>query len=343
MNVLSLEHISSPESSSVLHKPTKSISLKTLQDFPMQVFDIPEAGDLRGLSIVDHDVVWLGGTKGCIVQTDNQGKNWTVNFISEVNGLDFRALHAFNSQEACAMSVGLSQDKLARIYRTSSGGKSWEAVFQTDIPNVFLNAMAFWDEQNGIVLGDPIDGQFIFFKTKDGGHNWNQLIPYTLPFALPNEAVFAASNSCLTVNGTNHVWFATGRGANARVFYSSDQGLNWKVSATSINPLNGSSGIFSVAFRNEKEGIAVGGDYTAPLQFSDTNIIITHNGGLEWHPYKCKGLSGLYLSSVAWTSEKDAIVVEGGTKTFNAVSFKKGCLWAVGPKGKCARYSLFSS
>lgn len=340
MNSVKIEAPNLIEFSELSIEKKTSLSLKLIQDLPLQTFKIPEAGDLRGLSIVNDDVIWAGGTKGTIVRTENGGKNWSVSSISDIEGLDFRAVHAFNSKEACAMSVGHSQKQLARIYRTDDEGKSWQLVFSAETPDIFLNAMAFWDANHGIVLGDPIDGAFVLFKTENGGRSWERLIPHHLPLALPNEAAFAASNSCLTLQGTDHVWFATGRGPAARVFHSSDRGCNWEVKETCMKPYNDSSGIFSLAFRNENEGIAVGGDHKSSLYFLDANVLVTHDGGLHWHPQKQTSLSGLYLSSVAWISETEAIVVGGYSETLNTVSCFNRYLWAVGPGGVCARYAL---
>jgi photosystem II stability/assembly factor-like uncharacterized protein len=312
-------------------------TLQLAQDFPLQKFTIPKVGDLRGLSVVPDFSVWVSGTNGSVACTDNSGESWTVSSICDVPGLDFRAIHGFNAQEACAMSVGLSQDKLARIYRTSDQGNSWKLVFQTDTPNVFLNAMKFWDDKNGIVLGDPIQNEFVLFTTSDGGYTWKRLIPSSMPLALPNEAVFAASNSCLAVQEDRLVWFATGRGPVARVFFSSDRGHHWNVADTPLFTRSETSGIFSLAFRNCKEGIAVGGDYKSS-HFPEANVLITEDGGLHWQPHKNKHLAGLYLSSVAWISETNAVAIEGNSKIFNSVSSVNGSIWAVGAQGACARY-----
>ena len=51
---------------------------------------------------------------------------------------------------------------------------------------------------------------------------------------LPNEAAFAASGTCLIVQGTSNVWIGTGGGERARVFRSTDRGRTWSVSDTPI-------------------------------------------------------------------------------------------------------------
>jgi hypothetical protein len=45
------------------------------------------------------------------------------------------------------------------------------------------------------------------------------------------------------------------------VFRSNDGGVTWKVADTPIMTGVASAGIFSLAFSDEKNGVAVGGDY----------------------------------------------------------------------------------
>ena len=34
------------------------------------------------------------------------------------------------------------------------------------------NRIAFWDEKNGILAGDPVDGRLVVLRTADGGATW---------------------------------------------------------------------------------------------------------------------------------------------------------------------------
>jgi photosystem II stability/assembly factor-like uncharacterized protein len=87
-----------------------------------------------------------------------------------------------------------------------------------------------------------------------------------MPAALPGEGAFAASNTCLLLSG-EEVFFGTG-GPAARVFRSPDSGRTWTVVGTPIAHGNVSSGIFSIARRNEKGIVVVGGDYQDPKRAS---------------------------------------------------------------------------
>src|SRR5262249_11294480 len=136
--------------------------------------------------------------------------------------------------------------------------------------------------------------------TNDGGANWNRLPDEELPQALPNEGAFAASGSCLTAHGSQDVWFCTGGAKHSRVFHSDDRGHHWSVSDTPILAGVESAGIFSIAFRDAKRGVAVGGDFRRPAETGAT-AAITADGGTTWtlidRPFP-------YRSAVAWSGDR---------------------------------------
>jgi hypothetical protein len=122
---------------------------------------------------------------------------------------------------------------------------------------------------------------------------------------------------------------------------------------------NASSGIFSLAFSDAKNGIAVGGDYAHPESSDLPNILLTSDGGATWQAGAATTPAGMYLSSVVrlpflgdraiffavgikgfvssvggWKRLGDenlnsAAVAEVPPKSFGAVD-----VWAVGPEGR---------
>ena len=163
----------------------------------------------------------------------------------------------------------------SRIYKTSDAGEHWTLQLTNPDPKGFFDAIAFWDAQHGIVVGDPLEGRAEVLTTDDGGASWQRRNP---PGALPNEGSFAASNSCLTLFGERDVWFATGGPGAARVFHSNDRGRTWTVATTPIRNDGPSAGIFSLAFADARHGIAVGGDYSKDKE-DRQNIALTTDGG----------------------------------------------------------------
>lgn len=314
--------------------------------------EVRTAASLRGLSVVDGGVVWASGTGGTVIRTVDGGKTWSVMIVPGAEKLDFRGIRAFDGNTAVVISSGPAEKGQAHIYRTGDGGKTWKDVYEQKTPGVFFDAIAFWDRKHGIVLSDPVDGRFALFTTSNGGAAWKQIPPSALPPALPNEGAFAASNSCLTIQGERNVWFATGGATVARVFRSNERGRSWSVSETPMHPANASSGIFSLAFSDSRNGVAVGGDYVHPENSDLPNLMLTSDGGKTWQAGTPTIPAGVYFSSVAPLpqSGKDIFVAVGikgafvfvggwskaGDQNLNSVAAAKSGaqhVLAVGPKG----------
>jgi photosystem II stability/assembly factor-like uncharacterized protein len=316
----------------------------------------------RGLSAVSADVVWASGTGGTVIRTLDGGKNWDVRVVAGAEKLDFRGIRAFDADHAVIMSTGNAEKGLARIYRTADGGRSWELTFDVKTAGVFFDSIAFWDRQRGIVLSDPVDGHFVLFRTEDGGTTWTQIPPEKLPAALNGEGSFAASNSCIALEGARNIWFVTGGASVARVLRSNDGGETWEVVDTPVRPANPSSGLFSIAFRDANYGVAVGGDYTKPNASPRPTVLRTKDGGQTWEAIGGPAEPmGLFFSSVAFVPSNGAaasgipvmwMVGPGGAvmkaegkpwafespKNFNDVAVAGGnTAWAVGPEGFVAR------
>jgi photosystem II stability/assembly factor-like uncharacterized protein len=305
--------------------------------------------DFRGLCVVSPKVAWVSGTRGTYARTTDGGKTWSVATVPGAEKLDFRAVKAFGEATAYLLSAGAGA--ASRIYKTTDGGKSWVMQFKSADPAAFFDAIAFWDEKHGIALGDPVKGQFQLMVTADGGARWKPLAAKTLPRALPGEGAFAASGTCLVTWGEKDVWFATGGARTARVFRSRDRGQTWEVRETPVAAGAASAGIFSIAFRDRDHGMVVGGDYRKPHQVG-ANAATTSDGGKTWTLLD-KRLP--YRSAVAWAKDRWVAVGTSGShvsrddgntwkaldrENYNSALFTpSGEGWAVGPKGRIARFA----
>jgi photosystem II stability/assembly factor-like uncharacterized protein len=310
---------------------------------------IKSEADFRGLCAVSAKVAWVCGTRGTYGRTVDGGKTWSAGTVPEADKLDFRDVEAFGETTAYLLSAGPGEG--SRIYKTTDGGKTWSPQFKNSEPKAFFNAIAFWDEKHGIALSDPVKGRFQLIATDDGGTNWKPLPEKSLPEALPNEGAFAASGTCLITQGEKDVWFCTGGAKTARVFHSDDRGQNWSVVETPILAGIESAGIFSIAFRDRKHGVIVGGDYRKPDATSATGAV-TSDGGKTWTPID-KPLP--FRSCVAWAKDRwvaagisgsDYSPDDGATwkpldrEKYNAVGFTAtGEGWAAGPKGRIAKFA----
>ncbi len=304
--------------------------------------------DFRGLSAVSPNVAWVSGTKGTYGLTTDGGTTWSAGVVPGAEKLDFRDVEAFGETTAYLLSAGPGEQ--SRIYKTVDGGKTWALQFKCSDPDAFFDAMAFWDAENGIALGDPVKGHFQLIATNDGGAHWNPVPENGLPPALPKEGAFAASGTCLITHGTKDVWFGTGGAKTARVVYSHDRGQHWKVSETPLPAGIESAGIFSIAFRDRDHGIIVGGDYRKSNGVGAT-AAVTADGGKTWtlidNPFP-------FRSGVAWAHDRWVAVGTSGShvslddgatwkmldrQNYNSVAFTStGEGWAAGPNGRIARW-----
>lgn len=184
---------------------------------------------------------------------------------------EFRAI-AHTSTDFFMLSVA----NPALLYKTGDKG-SMELVYTEEGENVFYDSMAFWNDKEGIALGDNVGGCLSIIITRDGGYSWTKLSCAQLPEALDGEGAFAASNTNIVVQG-NKGWIGTTKG---RVFYTDDKGLSWSAVQTPILRDKPTQGIYSIDFYDSLLGIAIGGDYTEPDK-RKANKAISHDGGKSW-------------------------------------------------------------
>ncbi|MDX2033841.1 MAG: glycosyl hydrolase [Blastocatellia bacterium] len=303
----------------------------------------------RGLSAVSDQVAWASGTKGTFLRTVDGGRTWQTGAVAGAEALDFRDVDAFDAQTACLLSIG--KGEASRIYRTTDGGKTWGLQFKNSDPEAFFDAMAFWDRRHGIAMSDPVDGRFVILTTDDGGATWTRQPAERMPPALPNEGGFAASGTCITVEGRSNVWFGTGGARAARVFRSTDRGRTWTVAETPLLAGIPSAGVFSLAFRDARNGVAVGGDYQKPPG-TERTLAFTSDGGLNWRLPDGPTPAG-FRSGVVWL-RGGALVAVGTSgsdyssngvdwtpldqENYNVVAIaRSGAIWAAGPRGRIAK------
>jgi hypothetical protein len=173
---------------------------------------------LRGIHNVGGGVAWASGTEGTVLRTEDGGYLWqTCATPPGAEKLDFRGIQAFDENTAIVMSSG--KGDLSRLYKTTDGCRTWKLLFTNPDKEGFWDAIQFDKESNkgysshdhcfGAIVGDPIDGFFPMFLTFDCGEHWERQLRQS-PKATEGEGLFAASNSCLEVDGLGSRSFVTG-------------------------------------------------------------------------------------------------------------------------------------
>jgi photosystem II stability/assembly factor-like uncharacterized protein len=246
------------------------------QDAQLKKVDTKTDAYFRGLSVVDDRVAWVSGSKGYVGRTIDGGKSIRMMQVKNFEDKEFRSLYAFDSLNAITANAGSP----AYVLRTTDGGLNWAIVYQNNHQEAFIDGMDFWNNKEGIVYGDPIEGSMLLLRTFDGGISWQELPRENRPMLKEGEASFAASGTGIRCLERKQVVIATG-GKISRLWKSDDQAMHWTTIEPPIIQGKTMTGIFSIAFMNSKQGVVVGGNYENQNLQTD-HILITKNGGKTW-------------------------------------------------------------
>jgi hypothetical protein len=320
---------------------------------------------LRGISALAGGVAWASGSDGTVLRTEDGGYLWQKCVVPKgAEKLDFRGLRAWDAQTAVVMSSGPGD--ASRIYKTTDGCQTWTLKYTN------LESKGFWDAIVGatakqlFVLGDPVDGKFRIYTSRDTGETWFLEDDAGLDEDAKGEGAFAASNSALATAGVFFLFGSGGKGG-PHVYYSyancapghEKDGVCEIAWAKSPVPIAGgadAAGVFSVGehYVMEMRGgqqhggtVAVGGDYEKPAESAGT-AAYSPDGGRTWMAAAVPPHG--YRSAVAW-DQKNKVWIAAGTNgsdysrdngktwvplddgSWNALSLP----YVVGPKGRIAK------
>jgi PKD repeat protein len=189
---------------------------------------------MMNISICNPQIAWVsaydGTGGGAAVQdfskTINGGTTWTPGIINNASGLQTSMLFGINADTAYAIMYKSSGSNPQGVYKTVNGGTTWthqaSALFTN--ANSFPDWIWFFDANNGIATGDPINSHFEIYTTTDGGATWVAIPAANSPVSLSGEYGYT-SNVC--AHG-DYVWFGTNHG---RILASTDRGQHWIVAA----------------------------------------------------------------------------------------------------------------
>jgi photosystem II stability/assembly factor-like uncharacterized protein len=265
------------------------------QKIKARFISFPVQGSVRAIKAIGENTLWYAGQRGQFGYTKDGGQSWHRDSI-KVDGYQpgFRALEI--TEEAVFL---LSTDSPAILFKSTDEGQSWQVVYREDHPDCYYNSLSFWDTQDGIGVGDAVDGCLSVILTRDGGNTWTKLSCAQLPEYVEGEGGFAASNTNIVTLG-DEAWVGTG-GATARILHTSDRGQRWEVFETPMNQGGDMTGIFSVAFEDSLNGMLFGGDWQDQNRNTRCKAI-TRDGGRTWQLFR-DGQEPAYRSCVQYVPE----------------------------------------
>jgi len=217
--------------------------------------------------------VWSISTSKTFATTADGGNSWKTGEVPlPSNDYGLWKVSAIDANTAWVAASNLF-NLGAVIYKTTDGGDSWA---QLDVLSSasFCTVLYFWDANNGVIIGDPLNSVFEIYTTNDGGDTWQKVSPENIPdpeFA----SEYVSTSVCSVVD--DHIWFGT---YGSRVFHSDDRGLTWTASKTPIANITSNPSIEGLTFSDELRGVAYSADYSSvPYQHL---IAYTDDGGETW-------------------------------------------------------------
>ena len=226
----------------------------------------------RAVSAVSDNIVWASGTGNTVIRSTDGGKTWECHTPADSLQLDFRCLYAWDENNALVFSIASPAIGL----KTSDGGKTWQQVYYNNHPRIFLNSVHFSDSQNGIAVGDPIDGKYVVLRSDNGGSSWEEA---SQPEG--NGGMFAASNGCVQLLPSGKAVMVTG-GTGSYCYFQEAGSRNWERAELPLatGDENRCDGGYGIYMTDDNHGFAVGGNYAKVDRKG--NIAYTQDGGRTW-------------------------------------------------------------
>lgn len=266
---------------------------------------------IRAITLMGQDLGFAGSQGVYGIYNANERKARTNVQLFDTIAPSFRAVG--NTTTDFFM---LSIANPALLYKTGDDG-NMQLIYTEQGEKVFYDSLKFWNDLEGIAMGDPTQNCLSMIITRDGGNTWNKIDCSLLPKTVDGEAAFAASNTNIAIV-KDHTWIVSG-GKKSRVFYSPDKGKSWEVFETPIIQGEPTQGMYSVDFYDEKNGFVIGGDYTKP-EGNSSNKAVTNDGGRTWKLVSDAGGPG-YKSCVQYVPNANGkeLVAVG----FTGISYSK--------------------
>jgi len=277
---------------------------------------------IRYLDAVDNLTAWAiaydgsGGNAATtdITMTTDGGDLWTPNIVLATAGYGLGNICGLSGTVAYASLFNQDgdQDGVCGAYKTTNGGSTWTQL--GNYPISFCNNVIFWNENEGVVLGDYNDSYFEDYYTSDGGVTWIR-VPLANYSGLPWQSGEAGWTGVVDVVGDT-VIFGTNKG---NVYISHDKGHTYFASYSGASTGGTNAGVNEVTFKDGTHGLAAhdngvtydlyetldGGVNWAPVAYSGT----CYSSGLAYLP----GTANKYVSTGAATGSSGASYsVDGG-------------------------------
>ena len=322
---------------------------RTFESVDVEVLLKDDSLSVRAIEIIGENLAFAGN-KGMYGLYNSASKSWKTN-VQKYDTIipEFRAVGS-TANDFFMLSVA----NPALLYKTGDTGQM-ELVYKEEDEKVFYDSMAFWNDLEGLAMGDPTDGCISIIITRDGGKSWSKITCEDLPAAAEGEAAFAASNSNIAIQDEN-TWILTG-GMKSRILFSPDKGKSWEIFDTPLLQGEATKGGYSLDFYDSNTGVIIGGDYTNP-EGNSGNKAISRDGGRTWDligegkdpGYRSsirfvpasngKGLVAVGFEGISYSPDQGKTWKELSNEGFYTIRFLNDSLAYAAGKGRIAKITF---
>jgi hypothetical protein len=217
--------------------------------------------DLNSAWAVDVNTCWMCGatslqTLGYVIRTTNGGLPWTnVTGDMPVSTVGLYSICGISATEAW---VGANDGS---VYHTTNSGSHWSYVSLPSPVTQFIDAIHFFNQNTGFIIGDPLTTQWCYYWTTNAGVNWTSAGPSF-------TGAEAGWNNGYAALDTGHIWFGTN---NTKIYRGGLKSGFVSISTLGLNSIG-------IAFMNANTGVAAMTNVSnLVLSFN-----VTTNGGTNW-------------------------------------------------------------
>jgi len=261
------------------------------------------------MDAVDENTAWAVGSDGSggnvyetlYTKTTDGGDIWEADiiFMDEGYGLGNICGLDGNTAWAAVFSTAVQDDKCG-IYKTTNGGNTWTHQFEG--PYSFANNVWFFDENDGVALGDQADDYFEIWTSDDGGDTWTRVPEESFSGVevVPGEYGWTG---CMEAVGDNTIIFGT-HAPEGNAYISHDRGLTWFGSYTGCAGTGLNPGVNELAFKDPMNGLA------AHDNGATYDLYTTSDGGENWEEITPTGTP--YAAGLSYVPGTDNMYISTG-------------------------------
>ena len=108
---------------------------------------------IRALEVENDSTCWFAGSKNKFGYTNDFGNTWKENVIKyDSFDLEFRSI-SVTTNSVFILSVGSP----ALLFKIDKKTLNYKLVYNETSEKAFYNSMQFWNDKNGIAVGDPTE------------------------------------------------------------------------------------------------------------------------------------------------------------------------------------------